>query len=194
MFDAFRTIYRKDPALRGGINFLEVILYQSLYAILFHRLAHFLYQLKIPFFPRLISQISRFLTQIEIHPGAKIGRGFFIDHGAGVVIGETTEIGNNVMMYHGVTLGGHGWWVDKKAHKRHPTIEDDVIIGCGAQILGPIVIGKGSKIGANAVVIHPVPPESIVVAETGKLILKKGKETRKEDLDKVELPEPEWFK
>ena len=108
MFDAIKTAYRKDPALKG-IKSLEVILYQGVHAIWLHRIAHFLYILKIPLIPRLISQISRLLTQIEIHPGAKIGKRFFIDHGAGIVIGETSEIGDDVMMYHGVTLGGHGW-------------------------------------------------------------------------------------
>jgi serine O-acetyltransferase len=193
MFDIFRTVYKKDPALKGGINFLEIILYQSVYALLLHRLAHALYRLHIPFFPRLISQINRFFTQIEIHPGAKIGKGFFIDHGAGVVIGETCEIGNNVMMYHGVTLGGHGWWKDDKGKKRHPTVEDDVVLGCGATVLGPVILGKGSKIGANALVIHDVPPHSIVAAEVGKIIVKKDHEASKEELTKMEFPEKEWF-
>ena len=109
MFNTLKTAYKKDPALRG-IKTLEVILYQGVWAIWFHRIAHALYSIKIPFIPRFISQFSRFMTGIEIHPGAKIGKNFFIDHGIGVVIGETAKIGNNVMMYHGVTLGGHGWW------------------------------------------------------------------------------------
>lgn len=165
MFDIFKTAYKKDPALKSGINVLEILLYPGIHALIFHRIAHFLHKLKIPFFPRLISQISRFLTQIEIHPGAKIGKNFFIDHGAGVVIGETAEIGDNVMIYHGVTLGGHGWWVDTRDTKRHPTVGNNVIIGCGAKILGNIKIGENSKIGANALVTRNVPADSVIYAQ-----------------------------
>lgn len=193
MLRTLKTAYRKDPALKNGINFLEVFLYQGVHAIWLHRIAHPLYLLKIPFIPRLISQINRMITQIEIHPGAKIGRNFFIDHGAGIVIGETTDIGDNVMMYHGVTLGGHGWWIDKKGHKRHPTIEDNVILGVGCKILGPVKIGKNSKIGAGAIVIGDVPQNSTVVAELGKYIVKSGKRVKREDIEKVEVPKEEWF-
>ena len=193
MFDTLRTAYKKDPALKPGIHALEVLLYPGVHAILFHRIAHFLYKLKVPFIPRLISQIARFLTGIEIHPRAKIGKRFFIDHGMGVVIGETTEIGDDVMMYHGVTLGGHGWWTDKKGEKRHPTVGNNVILGVGCKILGPVKIGDNSKIGAGAIVIHDVPPNSTVVAELGKYIIKEGKRVRDEELEKVEVPKEDWF-
>ncbi len=193
MLRTIRTAYKKDPALRKGINFFEVLLYQGVHAIWLHRIAHPLYRLKIPFIPRLISQINRLLTGIEIHPGAKIGNYFFIDHGNGVVIGETTEIGDNVMMYHHVTLGGHGWWADNKGQKRHPTIEDNVILGVGCMILGPVTVGKNSKIGAGAIIIEDVPENSTVVSELGKYIIKKGKKVKKKELEKVEVPKEEWF-
>ncbi|HZX44232.1 MAG TPA: serine O-acetyltransferase EpsC [Candidatus Nanoarchaeia archaeon] len=192
MFDTLVTAYKKDPALRG-INALEVVLYQGVHAILLHRIAHLFYSLKLPFIPRLISQIGRLLTNIEIHPGAKIGKRFFIDHGAGIVIGETTEIGNDVMMYHGVTLGGHGWWVDAKGAKRHPTIEDNVVLGVGCKVLGAVTVGKNSKIGADAVVIHDVPANSTVVGELGKFVIKSGAKVRREEIQKVEVPETEWY-
>ena len=193
MLRTIKTAYKKDPALKKGINFLEVFLYQGVHAIWLHRIAHFLYKLKVPFIPRLISQINRLITQIEIHPGAEIGKDFFIDHGAGIVIGESAEIGDNVMMYHNVTLGGHGWWIDKKGQKRHPTIGNNVILGVGCKILGPVKIGNNSKIGAGAIVIHDVPSNSTVVAELGKYITKAGKKVRKEELEKVEVPREEWF-
>ncbi|SHI09610.1 serine O-acetyltransferase [Clostridium collagenovorans DSM 3089] len=150
------SIKERDPAAR---NRIQVLLYPSVHAMLFYRLAHGLYKIKLLFLARLISQLGRFFTGIEIHPGATIGRGFFIDHGMGVVIGETAEIGDNVTLFHGVTLGGTG----KETGKRHPTVEDDVIIGCGAKVLGAIVIGKGSKIGANSVVLKSIPPNSTAV-------------------------------
>src|SRR5215471_9368262 len=145
--DAIDVIFEKDPACR---NVFEALIYQGLWAIIFHRVAHALYKAHIPFLPRLISQFARFITAgIEIHPGAKIGKRFFIDHGAGIVIGETTEIGDNVMLYHQVTLGATGWWKHRETAnaKRHPTIGDNVTIGVGASILGPITIGHDSKIG-----------------------------------------------
>ncbi len=166
-----KTAYKKDPALKKGINFLEVFLYQGLWAIWLHRITHALYSLKIPFIPRLISQIVRIFTLIEIHPGAKIGKGFFIDHGAGVVIGETSIIGDNVMLYHGVTLGGRGWWTDKKDKKRHPTVGNNVTLGVGATVLGNVTIGENSKIGAKALIIHDIPPNSTVISELGKYIV-----------------------
>lgn len=169
-----KAAYEKDPALKKGIGFLEVFLYQGVWAIWMYRIAHFLYLLKIPIIPRLISQITRILTLIEIHPGAKIGKGFFIDHGAGVVVGETAVIGDNVMMHHGVTLGGPGWWGVGKNEKRHPTIQDDVVLGVGATVLGDITIGRNSKIGANALVVKNVPPDSVVVAELGKYMFYHG--------------------
>lgn len=193
MLRTLKTAYNKDPALKKGINFLEVFIYQGVHAIWLHRIAHFLYKLKIPFVPRLISQMNRLLTQIEIHPGAEIGKNFFIDHGAGIVIGETAKIGNDVMMYHGVTLGGHGWWVDKKGEKRHPTIGNNVILGVGCKILGPVTIGDNCKIGAGAIVIEDVPANSTVVAELGKYIMKRGKKMKRKEIERVEVPKEEWF-
>jgi len=148
--------------------------------------------LKIPFIPRLISQVSRFITGIEIHPGAKIGKRFFIDHGMGIVIGETAIIGDDVMMYHGVTLGGHGWWVDKKGSKRHPTIGNNVTLGMGCKVLGPVVVGNNSKIGAEAMIIKDVPANSTVVGELGKYVVKDGKKVKEKDIH-IEVPEPEWY-
>ena len=165
--------YRKDPALRG-IGAAEVLLYPGLWALAVHRLAHALWRLGVPFVPRLLSQMVRLSTAVEIHPGARIGKRLFIDHGAGVVIGETAEIGDDVMMYHGVTLGGHGWWADSKGSKRHPTIGDGVTIGVGAAILGPVTIGSGTRIGPYAVVIEDVPPDSIVVAPKGRCVVERG--------------------
>nr|BBH92490.1 hypothetical protein KTA_06890 [Thermogemmatispora argillosa] len=179
--DAIDVIFEKDPACN---NIFEALLYQGLWAIFFHRIAHFLYNLHIPVIPRLISQFARLVTGgIEIHPGAKIGKRFFIDHGAGVVIGETAEIGNNVMLYHQVTLGATGWWRPGpgRKQKRHPTIEDDVTIGVGAAILGPITIGRGSKIGAMALVLESVPPNSVVAAKPAELLVKSGEPLAKHE-------------
>ena len=175
--------YKKDPALKKGISFLEVFLYQGVWAVWMYRIAHFLYVLKIPIIPRLISQITRIITLIEIHPGATIGKGFFVDHGAGVVIGETAVIGKNVMLHHGVTLGGPGWWATAKNKKRHPTIEDNVVLGVGATILGDVTIGRDSKIGANALVVKDVPPDSVVVAELGKYMFYNGERVGKSSLE-----------
>jgi len=172
--DAIDVIFEKDPACR---NIFEALLYQSLWAIIYHRIAHALYKVHIPLVPRFISQFARFITGgIEIHPGAQIGKRFFIDHGAGVVIGETTEIGNNVMLYHQVTLGATGWWRHSpgRLQKRHPTIEDDVTIGVGAAILGPITVGRGSKIGAMALVLESVPSNSVVASKPAELLVKRG--------------------
>ncbi|MBO3363397.1 serine O-acetyltransferase [Clostridium perfringens] len=145
------NVMKNDPAARTKLEVL--LLYQSIHVLIFYRIAHGLYKIKLFFLARLISQLGRFFTGIEIHPGAKVGKGLFIDHGMGVVIGETAEIGDNVTIYHGVTLGGTG----KDKGKRHPTIGNNVIIGCGAKILGPISIGDGAKIGANSVVLKNVP-------------------------------------
>jgi serine O-acetyltransferase len=172
--DAIDVIFEKDPACR---NIFEAIVYPGLWAIIYHRVAHALYNAHIPFIPRLISQFARFITGgIEIHPGAQIGKRFFIDHGAGVVIGETTIIGDNVMLYHQVTLGATGWWRPSpgRKQKRHPTIEDNVTIGVGAAILGPIVVGKGSQIGAMALVLESVPANSVVAAKPAELLVKGG--------------------
>ena len=145
------NVMKNDPAARTKLEVL--LLYQSIHVLIFYRIAHGLYKIKLFFLARLISQLGRFFTGIEIHLGVKIGKGFFIDHGMGVVIGEVAEIGDNLTIYHGVTLGGTG----KDKGKRHPTIGNNVIIGCGAKILGPISIGDGAKIGANSVVLKNVP-------------------------------------
>jgi serine O-acetyltransferase len=176
------TIFREDPAAK---SVLEIILcYPGLHAILLHRLAHRLYGWRVPLAPRLVSQIGRFLTGIEIHPGATIGRRFFIDHGMGVVIGETTEIGDDVLLYQGATLGGTG----NEKGKRHPTLGNHVVVGSGAKVLGNIRIGDNVKIGAGSVVVHPVPDNSTVVGIPGRVV-----RTRTEDgvLEHGLLPDPE---
>lgn len=161
-----RNIMSLDPAAR---SFLEVLLlYPSIHAIIFHRVAHKLYKKKFFFVARFLSQTSRFFTGIEIHPGAQIGRRFFIDHGMGVVIGETAEIGDDVIIYHGVTLGGTG----KDSGKRHPTLGNKVLVGAGAKILGPITLGDNVKVGANTVVLKNVPSNSTIVGTSGRIILK----------------------
>ncbi|MDO4534390.1 MAG: serine O-acetyltransferase EpsC [Clostridium perfringens] len=152
-----QNVLKNDPAARSALEVF--LLYPSIHALMNHRIAHKLYKRKHFFLARLLSQISRFFTGIEIHPGATIGKGLFIDHGMGVVIGETAEIGDDVLIYHGVTLGGTG----KDIGKRHPTIGNNVIIGCGAKVLGPILIGNNVKIGANSVVLRDVPDESTTV-------------------------------
>ena len=172
--DAIDVIFEKDPACH---SIFEAIFYQSLWAILFHRLAHAIYNAHVPVLPRLISQFARWVTGgIEIHPGAQIGKRFFIDHGAGVVIGETAVIGDNVMLYHQVTLGATGWWRPSpgRKQKRHPTIEDDVTIGVGTAILGSITIGHGSRIGGMALVLESVPPNSVVASKPAELLVKGG--------------------
>lgn len=162
------AVFERDPAAR---SVLEVLLcYPGLHAIMLHRVAHFFYRHRLFLIARLVSQFSRAVTQIEIHPGAKIGEGFFIDHGAGVVIGETTEIGNNVTLYQGVTLGGTG----KEKGKRHPTIGDNVVISAGAKILGSFTVGENSRIGAGSVVLKPVPPNSTVVGVPGRVVIRDG--------------------
>ncbi|MEK4027359.1 MULTISPECIES: serine O-acetyltransferase EpsC [Bacillaceae] len=177
------TIFEQDPAAR---SYLEVILtYSGLHAIWGHRLAHGFYKRKFFFLARLISQISRFFTGIEIHPGAQIGRRLFIDHGMGVVIGETCEIGDNVTLYQGVTLGGTG----KEKGKRHPTVKDNALIASGAKVLGSITIGENSKIGAGSVVLKDVPPNSTVVGIPGKIVIRDGKKVQK-DLNHQDLPDP----
>ena len=177
-----------DPAAR---NKLEVILcYSGFHAVILHRLAHWFYNRGLRLTARLISQFSRFITGIEIHPAAKIGEGLFIDHGMGVVIGETAEIGSNVTIYQGATLGGTG----KETGKRHPTIGNNVVISSGAKILGPFKVGDNSKIGANAVVLREVEPNCTVVGVPGKIVRKDNKRVasvRDEiDLDQVRLPDP----
>jgi serine O-acetyltransferase len=168
-FGEIRAAQKKDPAAK---SFFEVLfLYQGLHALVSYRVAHFLYTIKLFFLARLLSQFARFLTGIEIHPGSKIGQRLFIDHGMGVVVGETAIIGNDVLIYQGVTLGGTG--VEKG--KRHPTIGNNVVIGTGAKVLGNITIGDNSYIGANAVVIKDVPPNSTVVGVPGRITKQDGK-------------------
>ncbi|PKR83091.1 serine O-acetyltransferase [Heyndrickxia camelliae] len=177
------VVFEQDPAAR---TYLEVILtYSGLHAIWAHRLAHSFYKRKFFFIARAISQISRFFTGIEIHPGAKIGRRFFIDHGMGVVIGETCEIGDNVTVYQGVTLGGTG----KEKGKRHPTIEDNALIATGAKVLGSITVGENAKIGAGSVVLKDVPPNSTVVGIPGRVVIRDGVKVKK-DLNHSDLPDP----
>ncbi|MFZ2456085.1 MAG: serine O-acetyltransferase EpsC [Candidatus Altiarchaeia archaeon] len=193
MFEVFRTAYKKDPALKGGINSLEVVFYPGVQAIILYKISHALHTLGIPVIPRAISYFGRFLTGAEIHPGAKIGKNFFIDHATGVVIGETVEIGDNVMLFHGVTLGGHGWWRDKKGEKRHPTVEDNVTIGVGAAILGPVTIKKNSRVGALTVIIDDIPENSTVVASKGKIRVMEGAYVRFKDPEDASAAEPEWL-
>lgn len=159
-----KNILDNDPAAKSVWEVL--FLYPSMHAIILFRLAHKLYNKKLYFIARVVSQFARFLTGIEIHPGARIGKGLFIDHGMGVVIGETAEVGDNVTIYHGVTLGGTG----KEKGKRHPTVGDNVVIGAGAKILGPVYIGTGAKVGANAVVLKDVPCNSTAVGIPAKII------------------------
>src|SRR4051794_39211250 len=160
------AVHERDPAARGVSSAEILAAWPGVHALLSHRIAHALHDAGIPLVPRSLAYASRALTGIEIHPAAEIGDGFFIDHGAGVVIGETAEIGENVTIYQGVTLGGTGF----ASGKRHPTVEDNVTIGSGAKLLGPIRVGHGSKIGANAVVIHDVPPNSTVVGNPGHTV------------------------
>lgn len=164
ILDEVNNIMEKDPAVKSRVE--AILCYPGLHAILIYRLSHKLYLRKMFVISRIISQIGRALTGIEIHPGAKIGRRLFIDHGMGVVIGETAEVGDDVTIYHGVTLGGTG----KDTGKRHPTVEDGVFIGAGAKLLGPIVIGKGAKIGSNSVVLKDVPRETTVVGIPAKAV------------------------
>ncbi len=163
ILDDIRTACRKDPALHG-LHVVEVVLYPGLWAVWLHRVAHRVWRGGVPFVPRLISEVARRLTGIEIHPGARLGRRLFIDHGTGIVIGETTEVGDDCVLYHGVTLGARGWWVDAKGAKRHPTIGHNVTLAAGSTVLGAVTVGAGSRIGPNAVVIDDVPAGCVVVA------------------------------
>jgi serine O-acetyltransferase len=182
MFEFIKSVLDRDPAARWW----ELPLYPSVYALLFHRIAHLLWTIKIPFIPRLISQISRFLTGIEIHPGARIGKCFFVDHGDGTVIGETTEIGDYVTLFQQVTLGGTG----KEKGKRHPTLRNHVVVAAGAKVLGNIELGEYSKVGANAVVVSNVPPYSTVVGVPGRVVTLRGKKMQGHELDHTNLPDP----
>ncbi len=178
------NILQRDPAAR---NYFEVILlYPGLHAVVAHRYAHFLYKHRIFIFARIVSQLTRFFTGIEIHPGAKIGKGLFIDHGMGIVIGETAEIGDNCTIYQNVTLGGTG----KDKGKRHPTIGNNVLIGCGAKVLGPFSVGDNSKIAANAVVLTEVPENSTAVGVPARVIKKNNQKVSSMDLDQIHIPDP----
>jgi len=188
MLEAFRrdvtAAMERDPAARSR---LEVMLcYPGVHALAFHRLAHRLWGAGWWVTARFVSHVSRFLTGIEIHPGARIGSGVFIDHGMGVVIGETAEVGDDVTLYQGVTLGGTGF----ATGKRHPTVEANVTIGSGAKLLGPITVGHGAKIGANSVVVSDVPPNSTVVGNPGHVVRVDGRRPEGPDADWVHLPDP----
>jgi serine O-acetyltransferase len=178
------TIFREDPAATSVVEIL--LCYPGFHAILMHRLAHKFYRMRWKLVARIISQLSRAATGIEIHPGARIGRRFFIDHGMGVVVGETAEIGDDVLLYQGVTLGGTG----KDKGKRHPTLGNHVVIGTGAKVLGNIKIGDHVKVGAGSVVIHPVPDHSTVVGIPGRVVRVRG-ETAGDELEHGRLPDPQ---
>jgi serine O-acetyltransferase len=176
----------RDPAARG-VGWFEILAaWPGVHALLAHRAAHALHEAGVPLLPRMIAAVSRAVTGIEIHPAARIGRGLFIDHGMGVVIGETAELGDDVTLYQGVTLGGTGF----ATGKRHPTVQDNVTIGSGAKLLGPITVGHGSKIGANSVVIHDVPANSTVVGNPGHPVRVEGRRPEGPDADWVHLPDP----
>lgn len=179
-----QTVFAKDPAARST---LEVIFcYPGLHAVWMHRIAHFFWKHKLLFLGRFISHINRFFTCVEIHPGAKIGRRFFIDHGMGVVIGETAEIGDDVLLYQGVVLGGTS--LEKK--KRHPTLGNNVVVGAGATVLGPVTVGEGAKIGAGSVVVNSVPPGATVVGIPGKVVPPERPKPPVIDLEHGRLPDP----
>lgn len=179
-----RAVQERDPAATSKLEILTS--YPGLHALWLHRLTHRLYVLGVPIVPRWLSQANRFLTGIEIHPGAVIGRGLFIDHGAGVVIGETAELGDNVTLYQGVTLGGTG----KQTGKRHPTVGDNVVVGAGAKVLGAIRVGDNAKVGAGSVVIADVPDNSTVVGNPGRPVLIEGQRVGIPDIDYRHLPDP----
>ena len=176
----------RDPATASASTVEILATWPGVQALLAYRLAHRLYSAGVPLLPLAISYVSRAVTAIEIHPGAKIGQGFFIDHGSGVVIGETAEVGENVTIYQGVTLGGTGF----QAGKRHPTIEDNVTIGSGAKLLGPIHVGHGAKVGANSVVVEDVPACSTVVGNPGHPVKIEGRKVEGPDADWIHLPDP----
>src|ERR671916_128394 len=176
----------RDPAARGVTSAEILATWPGVQALLSHRVAHALHDVGIPLVPRTMSMVSRAVTGIEIHPAAQIGDGLFVDHGMGVVIGETAEIGDDVTLYQGVTLGGTGF----ATGKRHPTVEDNVTIGSGAKLLGPITIGHGAKVGANAVVVHDVPPNSTVVGVPGHPVRVEGVRPEGPDADWAHLPDP----
>ena len=181
-----RAVRERDPAAVGVGTGEIVLTYAGVHALLAHRMAHAAQEAGIPLAPRMLAAVTRAVTGIEIHPAARIGEGLLIDHGVGVVIGQTAEIGDRVTLYQGVTLGGTGF----EQGKRHPTVEDDVVVGSGAKLLGPIRVGRGAKIGANSVVIHDVPPRSTVVGNPGHPVRVDGRRPDGPDADWVHLPDP----
>ncbi|MCL4416402.1 MAG: serine O-acetyltransferase [Actinobacteria bacterium] len=184
LIEQVKAAKEKDPA---ALNAFEIILtYSGVHAVIFHRISHWLLKHRIPFFPRWTSQITKFFTGIEIHPGAQIGRRLFIDHGMGVVIGETTIMGDDCLLYQGVTLGGTG----KERGKRHPTLGNNVVVSAGAKILGSITIGNNVVIGAGAVVIDPVPDDCTVVGVPGRIVRIKGERVLSDEFHKMNLPDP----
>lgn len=181
-----QAVRERDPAARGVTSAEILALWPGVHALLSHRVAHALHEVGVPVVPRAMSMAARAVTGIEIHPAAKVGAGFFVDHGTGVVVGETAEIGRDVTLYQGVTLGGTGF----ATGKRHPTVQDNVTVGSGAKLLGPITIGHGAKIGANTVVIHDVPPMSTVVGNPGHPVRIEGRKPEGPDADWIHLPDP----
>jgi len=187
MRDLIRAAIARDPAARGASGVIEVVLtYSGVHAVVAHRLSHFLACHGVPFLPRLLSQISRFFTGVEIHPGATLGRGVFIDHGMGVVIGETTVIGDNVTLYQGCTLGGAGG----QSGKRHPTLGDNVVVGCGARVLGNIRIGNDVRIGAGSVVVRDVPDHCTVVGVPARIVRERGRRVTEAPLAHDAISDP----
>lgn len=181
----FRAALSMDPAATSKVE--VIFTYSGFHALVFYRFAHWIWTKRIPFLPRALSQLARFITGIEIHPGAVIGSGMFIDHGMGVVIGETSEIGDNVTLFQGVTLGGTG----KQRGKRHPTLGNNVVVGAGAKVLGPIRIGNYVKIGANSVVLQDVPDHSTVVGIPGRIVRIKDERVAEDALmDHIHIPDP----
>jgi serine O-acetyltransferase len=185
LIDAIKAAMERDPA---ATSYAEIIFtYSGFHALVFYHVAHVLHKMSVPFLPRFLSQFGKWITGIEIHPGAEIGKGFFIDHGMGVVIGETTIIGENVTLFQGVTLGGTG----KEKGKRHPTLKNNIVVGTGAKILGNITIGDNVMVGANAVVVRDVPEDSTVVGVPGRVTRKRGERIPSGiNLDHSSLPDP----
>jgi serine O-acetyltransferase len=184
--DDLTAAQQRDPAARS-VSRLEILLtYGGVQALLAHRVSHALYEARVPLLPGMLANVMKMITGVEIHPAARVGRGLFIDHGSGVVIGETAEVGDHVTMYQGVTLGGTGF----ARGKRHPTVGDRVMIGSGAKLLGPVVVGARSKIGANSVVIHDVPADATVVGNPGHPVRVDGRRPEGPDADWAHLPDP----
>jgi serine O-acetyltransferase len=181
-----RAAHQRDPAARGVSSAEILTSWPGVHALISHRLAHMLFEVGVPVAPRSIAYVSRAITGVEIHPAAKIGKGLLIDHGSGVVIGETAEIGDDVTIYQGVTLGGTGF----ATGKRHPTLGDEVTVGSGARLLGPIEVGRGAKIGANSVVIADVPADATVVGNPGHVVRVDGRKPVGPDADWIHLPDP----